>query len=137
MSWIKPVGTKLVKYGPQAQLVWKHVAAPVTVAAGRTFAVQTARRTAVKHADTVIEGAILMAMHEGQTHWVVFSGGEPVAAYPPAPVPLPELIAHANVSKKMTPDQFRTRQAEASRTRKVVDTARTMRQQYRRRRDGM
>ncbi|MBA2772515.1 MAG: hypothetical protein H0U36_00485 [Nocardioidaceae bacterium] len=137
MSWIRPVGTKLVKYGPQAQLLWKHVAAPATAAAGRTFAAQTARRTAVKHADTVVEGAILNVMLDGETYWVVFSGGEPVTAYPAAPVPLPELIAHANLSKKMTPDQYRSRQAEASRTRKAVDTARTVRQQYRRRRDGM
>lgn len=137
MSWIKPVGTKLVKYGPQAQLLWKHVAAPATAAAGHTFAAQTARRTALKHADTVVGGAILNVMREGETYWVVFSGGEPVEAYPQAPVPLPQLIAHADLSKKMTPDQYRGRQAEASRTRKAVDTVRTVRQQYRRRRDGM
>ena len=135
MGWIRPVGTRLVKYGPQAQLVWKHVAAPVTSAAQRTFATRTARRTALNHADTVVEGAVLKVMHEGDIHWVVFSGGRPVTAYPASPATLDELVADADVAKKMTPDQFRTKQAEASRKRKALDTARTFGSQVRRRRE--
>ncbi len=134
MGWIKPVGTKLVKYGPQARLVWKHAAVPVTAAAQKTFAAQTSRRTALKHADTVNGGAILMVMDQGTIHWVVFSGGKPVVSYPPSSKPLEELIADANLSKKMTPDQFRARQAEASKRQKVIETAKTLRSQVRRRR---
>ena len=88
MGRIKSVSTKALKYGPQAAIVWKYAAAPVTAAAHRTFAAQANRRTALKHADTVIEGAILMVMNEGETHWVVFSGGKPIAA-------LPEVLAPA------------------------------------------
>ncbi len=133
MGWIRPVGTKLVRYGPQAQLVWRHVAAPATTAAQRTFATRSACRTALSHADTVLEGAILKVMHEGAIHWVVFSGGRPVTAYPTSPVSLDELVTHADVAKKMTPDQYRARQADASRTRKALDTARTFGSQVRRR----
>ncbi|MBA3234319.1 MAG: hypothetical protein H0T17_10310 [Propionibacteriales bacterium] len=133
MGWVKPVGTKLVKYGPQAQLVWKHVAAPATAAAQRTFAARTARRTALKHADTVIAGAILKVMLEGDIFWVVFSGGTSVTAYPHPPVPLDVLIANANLSKKMTPDQVRAKHVAASKGRRAVDAARTFTQQVRRR----
>jgi hypothetical protein len=135
MGWIKPVGTKFVKYGPQAQLVWKHIAAPATTAAQRTLATRSASRTALNHADTVVEGAILKVIHEGTIHWVVFSGGKPVTAYPTSPVGLDELVAHADVSKKVTPDQHKAKQAEASRKRKALDTARTFGSQVRRRRE--
>lgn len=135
MSWIRPVGTRLVKYGPQAQLVWRHVAAPATSAAQRTFAGQIALRTALNHADTVVEGAIVKVMHEGGIHWVVFSRGKPVTAYPTTSVTLEALVADADLSKMMTPDQFRTKRAEASKKRQVLDGARTFGQQLRRRRD--
>ncbi len=135
MGWIKPVGTKLVKYGPQAQLVWKHFAAPATAAAQRTFAAQGARRTALNHADTVVEGAILKVMHEGVTYWVVFSGGKAVTAYPVTKTPVADLIADANLTKMMTPDQFRAKQAEASKKRKAIESARSFSAQLRRGRD--
>lgn len=135
MGWIKPVGTKLVKYGPQAQLVWRHVAAPATTAAQRTFAAQIARRTALNHADTVVEGAIVKVMHEGAIHWVVFSGGKPVTAYPTTQVTLETLVADADLSKMTTPDQFRAKRAEASKKRRALEGARTFGQQLRRRRD--
>ncbi len=136
MSWIRPVGTRLVKYGPQAQLVWRHVAAPATAAAQRTFSAQTARRTALRHADTVVEGAILKVMDDdGAIHWVVFSGGEPLTAYPPTTTSLSELVARANLSKKMTPDQYRAKRAEASKKRKALDAARSFTSQVRRGRE--
>lgn len=136
MSWIRPVGTKVVKYGPQAQLVWKHVGSPAAGAARRLVAAQNARRTALKHADTVVEGAILQVMHDGEEHWVVFSGGQPVAVYPPAAPTLSALTEHANRARLMTPDQARARQAAASRRRRAVDTVRDAGRQLRHRRDG-
>ncbi len=131
------VGAKAVKYGPQAALVWKYAAAPVTAAAQRAFATTANRKTALKHADTVVEGAILMVMDEGETHWVVFSGGKPVAAYPKPSGSLDDLVAHANLSKKMTPDQFRSRQTEASRRQQAVAAARHLSSQLRHRREGL
>jgi len=135
MGRIKSVSAKAVKYGPQIALAWKYAAVPVTAAAHRTLAVQANRRTALKHADTVNEGAILMVMNDGETHWVVFSGGKPVASYPKSTRPLEDLIADANLSKKMTPDQFRTRQLEASRRQKTLEAARQMTAQLRNRRE--
>ncbi len=129
------VGAKAVRYGPQAAIVWKYAAAPVSAAAQRAFAAQTARRTALKHADTVNEGAILAVMDDGLIHWVVFSGGKPVAAYPKQSRSLDDLVADANLSKKMTPDQYRSRQAESSRRQKALEAARSLSTQLRHRRD--
>ena len=64
-----------------------------------------------------------MVMDAGETHWVVFSAGKPVAAYPKSTRPLEELIADANLNKKMTPEQFRARQTAASRRQKALDAA--------------
>ncbi len=133
MGRIRRAGTKAVKYGPQAALVWKYAAAPVTAAAQRTYAAHANRRTALKHAETVNEGAILMVMDQGIIHWVVFSGGKPVASYPPPLTSLEALIADANLTKKMTPDQYRARQASASKRRQAVDVARTLGSQLRKR----
>lgn len=133
MGRMRRVGTKAVKYGPQAALVWKYAAAPVTAAAQRTYAAHANRRTALKHAETVNEGAILMVMDQGTIHWVVFSGGKAVASYPSATTSLEELIADANLSKKMTPDQYRARQARASKRHQAVDVAKTLSSQLRRR----
>jgi hypothetical protein len=130
---MRNIGAKAVRYGPQAAIVWKYAAGPVTAAAQRAFAAQAHRRTALKHADTVTEGAILMVMDNGQTHWVVFSGGKPVAVYPASVRSLDELVEDANLTKKMTPDQFRMRQTEASRRQKALDAARTFSAQLRNR----
>ncbi len=141
MSWIGPVGKKAVKYGPQAQLVWKHAAKPATTAAQQAIASASARRTALKHADTVIEGAVLNVFHEGREHWVVFSKGAPIAVYPPLAAgetgqQLATLIEHTDLSKKMTPDQVRARRAEQSKRQQVIDVATNLKEQARRRRNG-
>jgi len=141
MSWIGPAGKKLVKYGPQAQLLWKHAARPATSVAQQALASAAARRTALKHADTVVEGAVLNVFHGGSERWVVFSRGAPVAVYPPAAdgqtdQQLHALIEHADLSKKMTPDQVRARMIEQSKRQKLLNVATSLKEQARRRRDG-
>ena len=135
MGRLRNLSTKAVKYGPQAAIVWKYAAVPVTAAAQRAFAAQASRRTALRHADTVNAGAILMVMDHGQTHWVVFSGGKPIAVYPSSERPLDEMVENANLSKMMTPDQFRMRQTEASRRQKALGAARSFATQLRNRSD--
>jgi hypothetical protein len=141
MSWIGPAGKKALKYGPQAQLLWKHAAKPATSAAQQAIASIASRRTALKHADTVIEGALLNIFHEGREHWVVFSKGSPVAVYPPlvggqSDQQLAALTQHADLSKKMTPDQVRARLAEQSKRQQVINVAANLKEQARQRRDG-
>jgi hypothetical protein len=134
MSWIKPVGKKALKYGPQAQLVWKHAGKPATAAARRAVASAAARRTALRHADTVVQGAILKVFDHGTPLWVVFSGNDVVASYPSSATEPAALVANADESKKMTPDQFRARRAERSPGRRARDAAQLAREELRRRR---
>lgn len=136
MSWIPQVGKRALKYGPQAQLAWRHAGKPAADAVQRAVGVRNAQRIALRHADTVVEGAILRAIHNGDTFWVVYSGGEPVAAYPNTSVPVGEVVAKADLSKKMTPDQLRARQATRSKRRRAAEGARGVKEQLRRRRNG-
>lgn len=136
MSWMKPMGKRALKYGPQAALVWKHAGKPTTLAAQRILAEQSARRTALKHADTVEQGAIVKVFHQGTPVWVVFSGPQPVASYPPRDAQPAELVASADLSKKMTPDQFRAKKAERSARRRAARLAGAARENVRRRRSN-
>jgi hypothetical protein len=136
MGWIKPVGKKALRYGPQAQLVWRYAGRPATAAAQQAFLAAHARRTALKHADTVVQGAIMKVFDAEGAHWVVFSGGTPVASYPSTASALDVLVAHADLSKKMTPDQLRDRRAARTKRRRALDAAGDLRAQLRRRRDS-
>jgi hypothetical protein len=136
MGWIKPVGKRVVRYGPQAQLVWRYAAKPATAAAQYAILAAQARRTALRHADTVVDGAIVKVFDQGNAHWVVFSAGTPLASYPLAAGDLEALVAHADLTKKMTPDQFRHRKAEHSKRRRARVAATGLRSQLRSRRDS-
>ena len=76
MSWIGPAAKKVVKYGPHAQQIWKHVGKPAQATARKQWAVWAARRTALQHADTLADGSVLGVMHHGERHWVVFSADD-------------------------------------------------------------
>ena len=54
----------------------------------------------------------MQAFSDGEPHWVVFSGGTPVASYPAVSGTLSALVADVDLAKKMTPDQFRARRAD-------------------------
>jgi hypothetical protein len=126
----------LAKYGPMVPLLWKTAGRPATEAAQRAFAVRAARNTAVHHADTVEQGAILKVYDQGNPIWVVFSGADVVASYPPRESTVAKLVASADLSKKMTPDQFRARKAERSARRRALEAARSGRESLRRRRSN-
>jgi hypothetical protein len=123
----------LAKYGPMVPLVWKTAGKPATDAAQRAFTNHAARTTALRHAETVEMGAILKVYDQGNPVWVVFSGADIVTSYPPREGKLDELVKSANLSRKMTPDQFRERQAERSARRKAANLARAGREAIRRR----
>lgn len=126
---------RALKYGPQAQLLWKHAGKPATQAAQTVVAAAGARRTALKHAETLTAGAVLKTFDAGRVHWVVFSAATPVASYPPVE-DLTALVRNADLTRKMTPSQMRARRAAQSRRRKAVEGARSLGEQVRRRRSG-
>jgi hypothetical protein len=124
MSWIGPAAKRALKYGPYAAQAWKHLGRPTQAAVQKQVGSWAARRTALQHADTVTDGSILGVMHDGARVWVVFSGDEPVTAYPNTSTPLAQLVAHADLPRRVTPEQARERQRMREMRRRAGDRAR-------------
>ncbi|MDN5896031.1 MAG: hypothetical protein L0H93_18645 [Nocardioides sp.] len=91
------------KYGPQAKIAWDKGGKQAAESAARRARTMTARRKALAHAATIIDGSILKVAPEGITAYVVFSGELPVAAYPPQERRLDVLIAHTDLGRRERP----------------------------------
>ena len=133
MSWIKPAAKKAVKYGPYVPQVWKHVGKPTQAAAQKQLASWAARRTALQHADTLTDGSVLGVMDQGVRVWVVYSADEPVTVYPDTTTLLETLVARANLSKRITPEQARERQRLRAIRHQAVERAKQLPRPRRRR----
>lgn len=97
-------GAKIVaKYGPQAKIAWDNGGKQAGLAAARRAKAVTARRKAMAHAATVVDGTVLKVAPGGTAAYVVFSGDQPIAVHPPTDVPMEVLLAHADLSKRMPP----------------------------------
>jgi len=132
MSWMKPTARKAAtygaKYGPHAVVVW-NVAGEHIQAAARAKAAEIAeRRKAFAEAAAVVDGSVLRVVDHGTAVFVVFTGEEPVASYPEATKPLDQLIAHADLGNRVTPEQRRERSA-VNRARRAARTARHRRRE--------
>ncbi|GAB3598035.1 hypothetical protein GCM10027446_27310 [Angustibacter peucedani] len=119
MSWIPPAsriarqGIKYgAKYGPQAKILWDTAGQQARSAAKAKLDDRSARRTAFAEAETVVEGSVLRRVWQGTPVWVVYSGDEPVRAYPPL-APLAELVDKADLAKRRTPEEHREAQLRA------------------------
>lgn len=100
----KVIGTTAkvaVKYGPQAKIAWDNGGRKAAVAATRRARSLTARRKAFAHAGTVLDGSVLKVAPGGTTAYVVFSGEQPIATYPPQDLPPTALLAHADLSRRV------------------------------------
>lgn len=62
-------------------------------------------RTARAHAGRVRDGSYLDVFVDGAKHWVVWSGDDPVAAYPPADGDLTEAVRSVDLAKRRQPGQ--------------------------------
>ena len=60
-------------------------------------------RTARAHADRVRQGSYLDVYVDGAKHWVVWSGDEPVAAYPPVSRNLAEAVSAVDLDRRRQP----------------------------------
>jgi hypothetical protein len=120
------------KYGP-------HIAAVVKVAGPtvkESVEVQrrrlTNRHAAFDKAGTVTEGSVLRQRDGDEVVFVVFSGEQPVAVYPQVATPIAELVRTADLSKRLTPEQFEAAKARARlarAARRAADRARPSRRQ--------
>jgi len=60
-------------------------------------------RTARVHADRVRDGSYLDIFIDGTRHWVVWSGDDSVAAYPPVSRDLAEAVAAVDLDRRRRP----------------------------------
>ncbi|QIX27905.1 hypothetical protein ncot_15910 [Nocardioides sp. JQ2195] len=92
------------KYGPQAKIAWDNGGRKAAASAARKARSLTARRKAMTHAATVVDGSVLKVAPAGTTAYVVFSGDEPIATFPPLETPYSMLLAHADLTKRVRPE---------------------------------
>jgi hypothetical protein len=117
MSWMGPVAKNAVKYGakygPHAKVAWEVGGKHVQAAARAKLDELAWRRKAFDHAGVTADGSVLRVVHDGDPVFVVFAGDEPVASYPRVEAALPDLVRRADLSKRVTPEEFRQRQLRA------------------------
>lgn len=62
-----------------------------------------ARKNALAHADSVVDGSAMQCFHQAREYWVVFSGETPIGVHPFTNVPYGELLRHADLGKRVRP----------------------------------
>ena len=92
-----------IKYGPQIWVATQALREPAKAAAHKAISSERARRQAMAHATSLADGSILKVYKGDVSHWVVFSGDEPVAVHPPADVPPATLVQRADLTKRIRP----------------------------------
>ncbi len=113
MSRGRALARTAVKYGPHMVAAAKVARGPAEKAAREALERRKARRDALAHAEGVRLGTVLRLSWEGSRVWVVWSGETPVAVYPasvgdpPTPVPLADVVQHADLGARRSPEQVR------------------------------
>lgn len=96
-----------VKYGPQAKIAWEKGGKQAASAATKRALSLNNRRKALAHASGVVDGSILKIAPQGKTMYVVFTGDLPIASYPPQDLPFAILLQHADLSRRVHPEDVR------------------------------
>ena len=92
-----------VKYGPQVWVATQALRDPAKEAIGKAMSSEKARRTAMAHATSLADGSILKVYQGDRSHWVVMTGDDAVAVYPPTDLPLEVLTDKADRTKRIRP----------------------------------
>ena len=112
------------KYGPHVAAAWQVGGTQAVDAAKEQQARLKNKRHAVDKARTVKGGSVLRQRHEDQIVWVVFAGDEVVAVYPSLSTPLEDLVKHADLAERVTPQEYDAARIQA-RARRAAARART------------
>lgn len=101
------VYTLAQRYGPQVaeQLLRQREPAQQFVNAQR--ARSSARKQALAHADSVVQGTLQQVFHAGEPYWVVFSRGEPVGTHPHTNIAYEALLMNSDPEKRVSPAELR------------------------------
>ncbi|MCU1535789.1 MAG: hypothetical protein JWP82_140 [Humibacillus sp.] len=94
-----------VKYGPQVWVATQALREPAKEAIGKAVSSEKARREAMAHARSLADGSILKVYQGDRSHWVVLTGEDAVAVYPPTDLPLEILTERADRTKRIRPDE--------------------------------
>ena len=88
-------------------------AGPVVVQQAKALAAKGRwRQLAIVHADTVVDGSFARVPIAGEQLWVVWSGDEPVAAYPVYDGDLAEAVSKVDLTRRRKPDELTVRSAK-------------------------
>lgn len=97
---------KLVaKVGPGAIIAWQTVGPVVKDAVEAQQRTWSNRRLAFAKARTVVDGTVLEQLDGDRAVFVVFSGDDPVEAYPKGDKTPTELVRNADMTKRVTPEE--------------------------------
>ena len=109
MKYGPVVYTLAQKYGPQVaeQILRKDAPARQFVDGQRQRLGSGARKQALAHADSLVDGAVQQVFHAGEPYWVVFSRNEPVGVHPHTNLPSETLLLNADPSKRRRPEEVR------------------------------
>ncbi len=117
MSNLVPAGKKAaqlaVKHAPKAAAAWRVGGKPAVEQVKIQRARALNKKLAFEKARTLVDGTVLRQLHGEQVVWVVFAGEVPVATYPPVEEDLPDLVKHAKVSDRQTPEDYDQSRARA------------------------
>ncbi|MDF8265982.1 hypothetical protein [Luteipulveratus flavus] len=91
------------KYGPMAYEAAKHSRRPAQAVTHGSLTRMGARRQALQHASSLIDGSAMRVFHGDKQVWVVFTGDLPVATHPRSNVPIAQLLQHADLSRRVYP----------------------------------
>jgi hypothetical protein len=95
-----------VKYSPHIAAIVREVRGPASEYAKATMEATRQKRLALTKARSVRDGSVLLVLHGEQPVWVVSSGDVPVSQHPAVGVPLADLVAHADLDRRRTPEEF-------------------------------
>jgi len=117
VSNIVPAGKKAVelavKHAPKVKVAWDVAGKTATEQVKIQRARAGNKKRAFEKARTVAAGTVLRQLQGEQVIWVVFAGDEAVTSYPAIEGDLAELVRHADLSQRRTPEDYDRTRARA------------------------
>lgn len=95
------------KHGPQVTEQLLKQREPARQLLEQQKARGSARKTAIAHADSVVDGTLQQVFHAGDVYWVVFSRNEPVGTHPHTNLPWDTLLLNADPQRRVRPEDLR------------------------------
>jgi hypothetical protein len=72
------------------------------------------RQLAIQHADTLVDGRVSREVADGEPVHVVWTGTQPVMAYPPVSGDLREMLRHSDPTNRRAPEELPTRKVRSA-----------------------